>query len=508
MISSKAHGHVASAVGGKTARACDSCIRKRARWYCAADDAFLCQSCDSSVHSANPLARRHERVRLKTASLKSQSVDTTTTDSNGSVIQQQQHHQPSWVRGVTKKARTPRHNNKTTSSSSPTTAISKSLEETLMSRGVPLVPEVGSDEMYNNINNEEEEEEEHQLLYRVPIFDPVELCNNSNNDDSNDGIQFHHHHHHHQHQQQQQQTSSIDSSLQGLVLPSDMDFAEFAADVESLLGRGLENESFGMEELGILDSCSKLDDDDDERLIKMEKEDQVDDGSNNYGIDLEMEMAKDEPPFQLSFEYDDEVEDEKGRDIIITKEEEEHDSTTGDGDGDYHSSNGDKKRKRNILLSLNYEAVITAWSTTTHGSSPWTNGHRPDFDLNECWPDCLGGCGREFMHHQHQQHHHGHGYEGGFAVGGNSSAGTGGDGGREARVSRYREKRRTRLFSKKIRYEVRKLNAEKRPRMKGRFVKRTTGTSISTSFAAGTNTSPVLQQQQQPYTSLLVNTKK
>lgn len=46
------------------------------------------------------------------------------------------------------------------------------------------------------------------------------------------------------------------------------------------------------------------------------------------------------------------------------------------------------------------------------------------------------------------------------------------DVGREARVSRYREKRRTRLFSKKIRYEVRKLNAEKRPRMKGRFVKR------------------------------------
>ncbi|KAL2902084.1 Zinc finger protein CONSTANS-LIKE 6 [Bienertia sinuspersici] len=49
----------------------------------------------------------------------------------------------------------------------------------------------------------------------------------------------------------------------------------------------------------------------------------------------------------------------------------------------------------------------------------------------------------------------------------------GGDGWREARVSRYREKRRTRLFSKKIRYEVRKLNAEKRPRLKGRFVKRT-----------------------------------
>lgn len=44
---------------------------------------------------------------------------------------------------------------------------------------------------------------------------------------------------------------------------------------------------------------------------------------------------------------------------------------------------------------------------------------------------------------------------------------------RHARVLRYREKRRTRLFSKKIRYEVRKLNAERRPRMKGRFIKRT-----------------------------------
>ncbi|KAJ0972464.1 hypothetical protein J5N97_020423 [Dioscorea zingiberensis] len=43
---------------------------------------------------------------------------------------------------------------------------------------------------------------------------------------------------------------------------------------------------------------------------------------------------------------------------------------------------------------------------------------------------------------------------------------------REERVRRYKEKRQNRLFSKRIRYEVRKLNAEKRPRMKGRFVRR------------------------------------
>ncbi|MQL85183.1 hypothetical protein Taro_017703 [Colocasia esculenta] len=40
------------------------------------------------------------------------------------------------------------------------------------------------------------------------------------------------------------------------------------------------------------------------------------------------------------------------------------------------------------------------------------------------------------------------------------------EGVREASVLRYKEKRRTRLFSKKIRYQVRKANADCRPRMK------------------------------------------
>ncbi|KAG6410197.1 hypothetical protein SASPL_128249 [Salvia splendens] len=46
------------------------------------------------------------------------------------------------------------------------------------------------------------------------------------------------------------------------------------------------------------------------------------------------------------------------------------------------------------------------------------------------------------------------------------------EGQRKASVLRYKEKRQNRLFSKKIRYQVRKLNAEKRPRLKGRFVKK------------------------------------
>lgn len=50
---------------------------------------------------------------------------------------------------------------------------------------------------------------------------------------------------------------------------------------------------------------------------------------------------------------------------------------------------------------------------------------------------------------------------------------------RESSVLRYKEKRQSRLFSKKIRYEVRKLNADKRPRLKGRFVKTTPENEVS-----------------------------
>ncbi|XP_073318153.1 zinc finger protein CONSTANS-LIKE 16-like [Primulina huaijiensis] len=98
--------------------------------------------------------------------------------------------------------------------------------------------------------------------------------------------------------------------------------------------------------------------------------------------------------------------------------------------------------KKMMLLSLNYEAVMEDWAT---GGSPWTTGVRPDELINL----------DEIMVPNNEI---------------------------EAGVSRYREKRRTRLFAKKIRYQVRKINAEKRPRMKGRFVKRTS--FLGSSFPA------------------------
>lgn len=42
---------------------------------------------------------------------------------------------------------------------------------------------------------------------------------------------------------------------------------------------------------------------------------------------------------------------------------------------------------------------------------------------------------------------------------------------REACLTRYREKKARRSYGKTIRYAMRKVNADRRPRIKGRFVK-------------------------------------
>ncbi|TMW82489.1 hypothetical protein EJD97_005814 [Solanum chilense] len=409
---------LANAMGAKTARACDNCIRKRARWYCAADDAFLCQSCDSSVHSANPLARRHERVRLKTSSFKS-SDDFPNLESTVSGLGSGSGSDsiPSWHCGFTRKARTPRYGNK---HAKRVKSTEEEEEEEEMKNPIQLVvPEILSDE------NSHDENEEEQLLYRVPIFDPF-MADGSNygNEYSSNKVDF----------------NQDMNTFQGLLAPSEMELAEFAADVESLLGKGLDDEeSFNyMEGLGFLEKH-------DEKLVKVEDEGEV--GfvnmiSTNNQVDYsEFDMVGE--TFELKFDYDSQVinnldEDNKKVEFLEIN---------------YDSG---KNNNNKIMLNLDYESLLKSWADKR---SPWTTGVKPQVDFNDCWPVCMGNCGKI------------HSY-GDIAIM-NGHGGGGVDEGREARVLRYKEKRRTRLFSKKIRYEVRKLNAEKRPRMKGRFVKRT-----------------------------------
>ncbi|CAK9164159.1 unnamed protein product [Ilex paraguariensis] len=97
----------------------------------------------------------------------------------------------------------------------------------------------------------------------------------------------------------------------------------------------------------------------------------------------------------------------------------------------------DDEKRLSLNLSLNYQEVLEAWSN--RGS---------------------------FMADDYSLMTAHHGYMGEVPVMEEERTR------REASVLRYKEKRQSRLFSKKIRYQVRKFNADRRPRLKGRFVKR------------------------------------
>jgi len=311
----------ANAIGGKTARACDSCLSKRARWFCPADDAFLCQSCDVSIHSANQLASRHERVRLDTCSNKStitKLVDKT--------------HQPAWHQGFTRKARTPRNGKK---------AQIRQRKKNEENR----VPEIGSDE--NEFENEE------QLLYRVPIFDPfeAELCNVPDETGSIADLDI---------------LLNTEDACDDLNLPeflsSDIELAEFAADVETLLG-GEEEQS-----TRLLNA-----DFEDNKAIKIEVEDEEMRAVVACHLDPELDMERE----GLNWNFDEYYEERVEQKVMAAV-------TEFVASAEYSGSSTKSDEKNRLFLRLNHEAVISAWPNQ---SSPWTNGIRPHFNPDDYWPD-------------------------------------------------------------------------------------------------------------------------
>lgn len=329
-MSSREKEKVAGAVGGKTARACDGCLRRRARWYCAADDAFLCQSCDTSVHSANPLARRHERLRLRVSSL--QALPSST------VVKVEELVEPAWY---TRKARTPRGKQGATARR--------------------VVPE--------SVESSDENKEEEHLLYRVPIFDPAlaEFCspppledsNNSSKGEEMEGdslksvpvsSQFN-------------VSPSINDSMVMNFTPSDAELNEFAADMEALLGQN-NDDSFDMESLGLVESPQEIDG----ANVKLE----IDNGEANM-VPCEADLLEAEVSGEML-----DIDFNCGSPMTL----EEGDEKIEVGNITCHEVTTPYFQHKKFVLSLDYEAIIASW-----GSSPWTDGERPQVRLDECWPD-------------------------------------------------------------------------------------------------------------------------
>ncbi|KAJ4879781.1 Zinc finger protein CONSTANS-LIKE 16 [Raphanus sativus] len=356
---------LANAVRAKTARACDNCSKKQAHWFCAADDAFLCQSCDTSVHSANALARRHDRVRLKNSTSPLQEAAT-------------------WHQWFTRKPRTPRGSGGKRNNNSPTFH--------------GLVPEISAEDQTDSSDVEEQ-----LMICQVPVVDPTVVepkikVPMMRSDD------------------QEVDKDNAESCLNGF-LPTDMELEDFAADVETLLGRGLDTEYYTMEELGLSNT----------EMFKVKKDNDRD--GTTMPFDLNFGFYS-----QNTYEEDAIKNVESSGECVEVKEEEQ---------------------KNVLMLNLDYDLVISTWGGQ---GLPWTSGGPPDIGITGSPAVSMVGNGGG----SHKKRN----------VGGCLPSSGVGDGGREASVSRYREKRRKRLFTKKIRYEVRKQYAEIRPRMKGRFVKR------------------------------------
>jgi hypothetical protein len=350
-MSSSSTAAAAGAMGGKGARACDSCLRRRARWYCAADDAFLCQVCDKAVHSANPLARRHERLRPTSPSPHDEAVAASTSD------KQLRQVAPAWSK---RKARSRRPHVKSVGQ--------------LLSRKLVVVPEVAAESSEERSKAEEDggSEEEQLLYHRVPSFVDDAAAAVSSSCREREGVDGAVENANKQDPVAATTSSPVqqlpDSGLLAGLGPTDAELREFAADMEALLGQGMDDSnetdvSFYMESLGLMTPASE----DDGGRVKTEH-----DGTLGFG---RAEMKSEASAEVLDIEFSCCSPTAGGNEDVEDSFEEK--ATAGKRD---HAADAQFLR-RNLDLRLNYEAVIASW-----GPSPWIDGQRPQVRLDDFWP--------------------------------------------------------------------------------------------------------------------------
>ncbi|CAK9222165.1 unnamed protein product [Sphagnum jensenii] len=422
---------VTVAMAGRICRACDVCGMQRARWHCAADEAYLCQRCDASVHGANALARRHERSRLG---------PTTSMYNKTSSRSCKRRRKPTKTAVQTSLQEAP-----------PPAAAHLQAHDLVQQHTLPLLLPSRKrskrtrrpNPRHKNIHKEEEEEEAEEGGAHVQEFKD----------------EFQH------------------FAVPDGYMDSEIDFEE---TMGSLMGdqaagssfSGAEDHGFGKLELTGLSFSSEMvtlerrGDGNSERTMILEAATTTEGSATAGG------GAAAGSPFVGVFPV--KVKNEKSLAATDMSVENRSERIKEEVVEMLRCSlKGLSKEELGIpSLRLNYEDVLSAWSD----QSFWTleDGNHlqtvPDhnsthFDHSGIMEMCLVPDMSNYCGNNNTQ---------GLLTRSDGSSHHGG-GEREARVLRYKEKRRTRLFCKTVRYEVRKLNAERRPRMKGRFVRRTPG---------------------------------
>ena len=161
----------------------------------------------------------------------------------------------------------------------------------------------------------------------------------------------------------------MDDGLHGF-LPSDMDLAEFAADIESLLGVGLDEDTCNIKGIELLD-CKEENESNvfhEGKIMKVkDEEEEEEEGTAACCFDSAFDVTRES--LNWSFDY---------KSPTIGDEEEEKVVPMAET----IIMNGESKAeiKRNMLLRLNYESVITAWAGQ---GSPWTTGSQPEVNPDD-----------------------------------------------------------------------------------------------------------------------------
>ncbi|KAL2633929.1 hypothetical protein R1flu_005408 [Riccia fluitans] len=397
------------AMAARAARACDVCARDRARWYCAADEAYLCGRCDNSVHCVNALASRHERVRLGPNGVPCKPSDRSPGSGKKTPHGLQ-------VKKKTIKGGSKQHLSKTR----------MMIKDEMLAQSFFSIPDDTRVPGYMDSPPLSEDDQglisPHGLPGQVPDLQLHQLQGSPvEEEDLQGGIGI------------SPEYGNLD------VIPHELDALERGSDED--------------EYLDFTDTFTEadfLDDNGDEgsamnqSLVKTE-----------YSPESTVTSDGQFQPFVVS---------ETGALVPETAPMSSAASVKLEKNVSLlHPLQGVEEGKRCLPpLKLNYEDVLSAWSD--RGPFWMEDDGQPQTVPIFSNMEIALNLDLESFHREQV---------GEVPVLGMSEEGLEASGdGREARVMRYREKRRTRLFSKQIRYEVRKLNAERRPRMKGRFVKR------------------------------------
>ncbi|XP_024361267.1 zinc finger protein CONSTANS-LIKE 16 [Physcomitrium patens] len=453
---------IAMAFAGRAVRACDVCAKKNAHWFCSADDAYLCTACDTQVHSANALSLRHERVRLSPngTPMLSLAKESKVPDEAGCGIHRMKklHPAPKQVQPARKRSKVTKpyshHLRKLTRMVSKD--MMKSEDSVAVKAELELFDFLDTDEFLNNGNQE--------VPSLSTVMDPDSPCSSDYDLLSSDyEIQESDHlasadsfASYFKGKAAHSQTFSDDSDQ--FLVPDAFDFClnvdmpvatttpadaniDLSGEAFFLPGDipGLDGFESFVPEMGLTDDFSLTFD-----LALQNGLEAPIEATEPAKFEYKPNPAEPDHitagPFAKFFAQKPKAESQE----LISPEQvkrEAMEMLKCCREGDHEGLNMPS-------LKLNMKDILAEWSNR---GEPWISsddsissgsdvGLVPDMD----------------------------------AVTADESQ-SGGD--RDARVLRYKEKRATRLFSKKIRYEVRKVNAERRPRMKGRFVKRTSSSS-------------------------------